>query len=116
MTLTRFASQALFLGAFVLSLAVSAAAQRHPGKPNADRGAQLAVKLCANCHAVSAGDAARVKADVPTFQEIAALADQSTERMTGKMMMPHHPMPDIQLTRSEIADVIAYIQSLKTSN
>lgn len=116
MTLTRFASQALLLGGLALSFAASAEAQRHPGKPNPDRGAELAAKLCSNCHTTKAADTARVKADVPTFREIATLKDQSDVRITGKIMMPRHPMPTISLSRSDIADVVAYIQSLKTPN
>ncbi|MGI9382506.1 MAG: c-type cytochrome [Methyloligellaceae bacterium] len=116
MTLTRLASQALLVGALALTLAAPTAAQRHPGKPNPDRGAELAAKLCSNCHTTKAADTARVKADVPTFREIAAIEDQSAVRITGKIMMPRHPMPSIHLSRSEIADVVAYIESLKTSN
>ena len=116
MTVPRFASQALLLGALTFAFAASAAAQRHPGKPNPDRGAELAAKLCSNCHTTKATDSARVKADVPTFREIAALDDQTDVRITGKIMMPRHPMPSINLTRSELADVVAYIQSLKMPN
>ncbi|MCG8559355.1 MAG: cytochrome c [Hyphomicrobiales bacterium] len=116
MTLTRFASQTLLVGALALPFSASVDAQQHPGKPNPKRGAELAVKLCSNCHTTQADNAARVKADVPTFREIAALDDQTDVRITGKIMMPRHPMPSINLTRSELADVVAYIQSLKAPN
>ena len=74
----------------------------------------LAAKLCGECHTSEADGTQRVKADVPTFREIANLPGQTPELLTGKIMVPRHPMPDLVLSRAEIADVVAYIKSFKT--
>jgi len=54
--------------------------------------------------------------DVPSFREIANLDGQSSERMTMLIVNPKHPMPTIALSRDEIADVVAYIQTFKTED
>ncbi len=113
MILTRLAFQPLVFAACLMVLATQVAAQLHPGKPSPVRGAGLAAKLCAECHTSKADDAQRVKADVPTFQEIANLPAQSPELLTGKIMVPRHPMPTMSLSRVEIADVVAYIETFK---
>lgn len=91
-----------------------ALSQAIPGKPDAGRGEVLAQKLCATCH-IPDGNAARLQgtADVPTFPEIATAQGQTTERIIGKLVIPAHPMPTIPLTRDHMADLAAYIMSLK---
>ncbi|MEZ5924913.1 MAG: c-type cytochrome [Hyphomicrobiaceae bacterium] len=81
---------------------------------NAADGAALAKKLCTSCHIVAEDTAQQtVSADVPSFPSIAQLEGQTAERIAGRIVLPHPPMPQIQLTRQEIADLSAYIMSLK---
>jgi mono/diheme cytochrome c family protein len=78
------------------------------------RGRQLAEQLCTGCQIVgeqAAGVA--VSADVPSFRTIANKPDPSAKRVAGRIVVPHPPMPQIQLSRQEIADLAAYIMSLK---
>lgn len=83
------------------------------GEPAA--GHALAKRLCSNCHIVGEDAAgATVSADVPSFTAIANLPDQSAERIAGRIVVPHPPMPQIELTRSEIRDLAAYVLSLRT--
>lgn len=78
------------------------------------KGHALAKRLCSNCHIVDTdAAAATVSADVPSFAAVAALPGQSAERIAGRIVVPHPPMPQIELTRSEIRDLTAYILSLK---
>lgn len=95
-------------------IATSVTAQQMPGQPDAAKGAELTAKLCSNCH-VDDPKAPRLHgtADVPTFVEIARIDGQSVERITGKMIMPAHPMPAITLSRDQMADIARYILSLK---
>jgi mono/diheme cytochrome c family protein len=114
-----FAGRSIIIGVFCFVASVSAAsAQNIPGRPSPDQGAQLAAKLCASCHLIGqAGQAKnRVKADVPSFREIANLDGQTSERMTILIMSPNHPMPTIALSRDNIAHLVAYIETLKTDN
>lgn len=81
---------------------------------DAANGQALAKRLCSNCHIV--GDeaaSATVAADVPSFKSIANLPEQSPERIAGRIVVPHPPMPQIEVTRNEIRDLAAYIMSLK---
>jgi cytochrome c len=57
--------------------------------------------------------AATANADVPTFAAIAGRADATAERLAGRIIVPHPPMPNTQLTVAEMRDIIAYILSLK---
>lgn len=109
-----FVFRPLLVAACGVALFTQATAQTHPGLPDVERGARLAAKLCASCHASEADGTRRVKADVPTFREIANLPGQTPELLTGKIMVPRHPMPDLALSRDQIADVVAYIKSFKT--
>ena len=52
-------------------------------------------------------------AGVPSFPTIANLPDQTADRLSGRIMAPHPPMPTIALTAVEIRDLAAYILSLK---
>ena len=45
--------------------------------------------------------------------EIAKKADRSPETLRAWLTLPHPPMPNPSLTRSEIDDIIAYLNSLK---
>jgi mono/diheme cytochrome c family protein len=104
----------LFAAATLGCLAVSsgtASAQIHP---DAKTGRQIAEKLCVGCHIVGPQAAgASVPADVPSFARIANKAGQTAQSIAGAIVVPHPPMPQIQLTREEIGDVAAYILTLK---
>lgn len=89
----------------------TAAAQVHP---DAKTGKKVAEKLCVGCHIVGAQAAgATVPADVPSFARIANKPGQTAQAIAGAIVVPHPPMPQIQLTREEIGDVAAYILTLK---
>jgi cytochrome c len=83
------------------------------GMADAKRGQELAARVCSGCHIVSAGSAATANADVPTFAAIAGRPDTTAERLAGRIIVPHPPMPSTQLTVAEMRDIIAYIMSLK---
>lgn len=83
-----------------------------PGSADAQNGRELAQKLCATCHVVSA-DQAPARIDVPSFAVIANLPGQTAERLAGAIVIPHPEMPAVSLTRQEIRDVIAYILTLR---
>lgn len=105
------AALTLALGAVV---SVPAAAQDIPGQPSAKRGEDIAQKLCAFCHLPQPG-APRLQgtADVPTFPEIAKRPGFDADRVANTVMAPPHPMPPVPLTKPEMADVAAYIATLK---
>jgi cytochrome c len=87
--------------------------QAQMGLGDAKRGQELSQRVCSGCHSVSPGSAATVNADVPTFAAIAGRPDTTAERLAGRIIVPHPPMPTVQLTVAEMRDIIAYILSLR---
>jgi cytochrome c len=82
--------------------------------PDAKTGHEIASKLCTGCHIVGEKAAnTAMPADVPSFEEIANMPNQTAEAIAGRIVVPHPPMPTITLTREEIGDVAAYIMSLR---
>jgi mono/diheme cytochrome c family protein len=77
-------------------------------------GKALAARLCVNCHIIAPGMASgQVTADVPSFMDIAEKRNQTARRIRDRMLNPHPPMPEVQLTNRERADLADYILSLK---
>ena len=100
--------------ALALPLFASLALAGVTSKPDPVRGKILAEKLCTNCHLVeSAQQQQPANADVPSFKEIAEREDQSAGAIAARIMLPKHPMPQIPLTKAELADLAAYILSLR---
>jgi cytochrome c len=83
-------------------------------EPSASRGHQLGMRLCANCHLVDASGKSAPEG-VGSFRGIANRSGQSAERISNVLMLPHMPMPDAQLTRDEIQDILAYLGTLRTN-
>ena len=83
-------------------------------KPDAGHGGDLAKRWCSSCHLVE-GDQKQANADVPSFGSIAAKSDFTPEKVAFFLLEPHPkmPMPNFQLSRSEAADIAAYIGSLR---
>lgn len=95
---------ALAACSFVVGLANAAAAA------DAAQGGVLAKRWCATCHVVSA-DQARGSTQAPPFSEIAKKPGLTAASIALFLLRPHPPMPDMNLSRSEAADLAAYIVS-----
>lgn len=76
---------------------------------DARAGAVIAERWCSACHVVSI-DQKSASADVPPFAEIARRRDP--KRLTYFLADPHPKMPDMNLSRREIDDLVAYIHAL----
>lgn len=96
----------------ILSVAVMAAGPVTP-KPNPVLGRQLAERLCSNCHLVGTDQQTKALADVPSFREIADRQGQTAGGIMARIVLPKHPMPQIPLEKNELADLAAYILSLR---
>ena len=77
---------------------------------DAARGEALAQTWCANCHLVEPNSAARDSA--PPLRENArrGAPDQIVARTF--LNAPHPPMPNFDLARPQIDDIVAYLKSL----
>jgi mono/diheme cytochrome c family protein len=96
---------ALVTGAFLFAGEASAQGMAADGK-------EIAERWCAPCHRVSP-DQPNANVDIPGFSEIAAGSANDYAWLEPFLADPHPPMPNLSLTREEIADLIAYIRSLR---
>ena len=94
----------------VLSAAVLCGSVAMAG--DANNGAQLAKRWCATCHLVDS-DQKQASADVPPFATIARKPDFTPEKVAFFLLDPHPKMPNFPLSRSEAADIAAYIGPLR---
>lgn len=82
-----------------------------PLLPDPEKGEALAQHWCAACHLVSP-DQKTANSDVPSFASIANNKKLTAKTLQVFLSTPHPKMPDMHLSRSEIADIVAYIESL----
>lgn len=80
---------------------------------DAQAGLMIAETWCANCHTVVAGQQTRSSDAVPSFVRIAAMRSTTEMSLAAFLTTPHGRMPNFTLSRAEIADVSAYILSLR---
>jgi mono/diheme cytochrome c family protein len=79
---------------------------------DAYQGRVLAKRWCATCHVVSA-DQTSGGTQAPPFAEIANKPGLTAASIALFLLRPHPPMPDMNLSRNEAADLAAYIVSQK---
>ncbi|MBS0640456.1 MAG: c-type cytochrome [Acetobacteraceae bacterium] len=82
---------------------------------DADAGKRIAETWCVNCHVVAPGQARGTSNGAPAFTAIAGNTAITPMALRAFLQTPHHRMPDLQLSREQIDDVSAYIQSLRTA-
>ena len=81
-------------------------------RADAAAGQRLAQQWCANCHVIGgAAPKATVPQGPPSFAAIAGHLDAG--QMRAFLSHPHGAMPDLALSRSEIDDLITYIETLR---
>ena len=80
---------------------------------DAAQGVMLARTWCASCHVVEPGG--RGADTAPPFVAIANDPKRPPAALRAWLTRPHPPMPNMNLTRAEIDDLVAYLRSLKTA-
>ena len=75
---------------------------------DAANGERLAERWCAACHVVSTTQR-QAYADAPPFEEIAKRPGFTESGLTRFLLDPHAKMPNMDLSRTEAADIAAYI-------
>lgn len=79
------------------------------GDPNA--GWVLARKWCRGCHVVDTS--AEGTDTAPSFPSIAQDHGADPRWLRAWLVAPHPQMPDLNLSRTEIDDIVAYLSSLE---
>ena len=95
-----------------VSLAVivtfAAAPVRAQGDPEVGR--ELALRWCTSCHVV---DEEGHGADAgPALPALLGEGQRTADELRGWLAAPHPPMPDFDMTRQEIEDIVAYLERL----
>ncbi len=98
------------LGAALALVAGAAMAQK---AGNAAAGHEVARTWCVSCHVVDAAQTTASAAGAPTFAAVAAMPSTTAATLHGFLNAPHPPMPNYQLSNTQIDDVAAYVLSLK---
>jgi mono/diheme cytochrome c family protein len=94
---------AVAVALFMMITGESTAADRLRGRAIAQR--------CSECHVVTPGQV-RGSDTVPTFAEIGGSERFDERSLSAFLATPHHSrMPKLSLTRTEIADLVAYIRA-----
>jgi mono/diheme cytochrome c family protein len=73
-------------------------------------GRQLVLRSCSSCH--DTGTTATATDGAPPLSFIAKDNKQRPAWIRGWLMDPHPPMPGIMLSRKQVDDIIAYLNSL----
>jgi mono/diheme cytochrome c family protein len=95
----------VFLAAGAISICVASGSR---AADNAETGRSLAETWCKPCHAVNQRQASDL---APPFTDI--ITRRSRPEIASFLANPHGQMPNIQLSRQQIADVVAFMATLK---
>jgi len=80
------------------------------GSGRTEAGRELARTWCTSCHVVDVeGQGADAGAALP---QLLRDGQRTADELRGWLAAPHPPMPDLALTRQEIENIVAYLQSL----
>lgn len=98
-----------------LGLQAAAPSPTKSGQGDVQRGFQLALKVCEDCHVVADGRSRRnpPAPDAPSFFDLAKQQRVTPFYLRAFFRTPHRNMPDLMLPRGERDDIIAYILSLR---
>lgn len=97
--------------AAVLAVLIAAGAGPAWGQ-DVERGKRLAGAWCTACHQV---EPAQGTSDLaPSFEIIANTPEKQDSDLRSWLISPHPPMPDFNLSKDEIDDLVGYIGSLRS--
>jgi mono/diheme cytochrome c family protein len=77
---------------------------------DAAKGHALAQRWCSSCHLVD--ESGQAPDTAPPFSIIARRHGPNRDWVRAWLAAPHPPMPNFDLTRQQIDDVVAYLDSL----
>jgi len=95
----------------MLALTAGGAAASSSMAADAAKGARLAEQWCAHCHVIGGPPTGTVQQGPPSFRAVAQTLPD--EPLRAFLTRPHGAMPDLALTRAEIDDLMAYINTFR---
>jgi mono/diheme cytochrome c family protein len=98
----------------VFSILGMVAASQAQDIGDVQQGRQLALDVCASCHAVRAGQTQSPLATAPSFKEIAHMPGMTAAALAFWLTAQSHPtMPNLILSPQQVRNVSAYLLSLR---
>jgi mono/diheme cytochrome c family protein len=94
---------------FVIAFLAIAPAESATTAGDVNAGRDLVTRSCTACHA--ANETTRTADSAPPLSYIIRDNRERPEWIKGWLMDPHDPMPNIMLSRKQIADIVAYLNS-----
>jgi mono/diheme cytochrome c family protein len=79
------------------------------------RGRTLAVRLCAQCHAIGKSDASP-RIGAPPFRHLESRVDLDTfqQRLRQGLMSSYHDMPVFRFAREDARAMVVYLRSIQS--
>jgi cytochrome c len=109
---TRFKIQAFITAVVFVVMAARLLGAHAENSGNAQKGRQLALSHCSECHAVDAKENSS-NPSAPTFEEIANIQGMTATALLVALRTSHESMPNIVISGRDAENIIAYILSLK---
>jgi mono/diheme cytochrome c family protein len=108
------ATNTILAGAFALSAFIAAAGEAAALSALEKRGRVLAVRLCAQCHAIGRNDAS-LRPGAPPFRNLEQRVNLDTfaSRLRQGLMSGHYDMPVFRFTREDARAMVAYLRSIQ---
>jgi len=104
------------MSCFVIGATVLVATAQAQQVGSAQRGLRLARNLCADCHLVVKEAGRSSIPQAPPFSTIAMTPGLTDAALTAMLQSSHRTMPNIVIKGGDIADIVAYILSLKEND
>lgn len=79
---------------------------------NAEAGKRLTERWCVSCHSPSSRSRTSDVA-APSFNAVVNRRKRTESQLRAWLSDPHPPMPQLNLTRDEIDDIVAYLEELR---
>jgi len=109
--MTLITARSVAGGALAATILAAAAVAQEPGNPEA--GKELASQLCSTCHIVGTEQVGSDAA--PPFPVLARDPEMTFTELHGWIGPMHPILPNLALTPEQIADINAYLDSLRPS-
>lgn len=93
-----------------IGLFAASAASPPARAADAAAGRLVAARWCSSCHTTSAAKGGDV---APPFEQLATRSGFNPDALRGFLANPHPPMRSLDLTRIEIDNLVAYLETLR---
>ncbi|HMN38849.1 MAG TPA: hypothetical protein PKD49_14210 [Hyphomicrobium sp.] len=109
---TTFRVAAIAAAVLMISALAMPLGAQQEAQGSAGAGHTYANAVCAQCHAIEAGQKSSPEVKAPPFSTMVRNAKLTPHGIDGWLVSSHKDMPDFSVPAEKRADLIAYIKSL----